>query len=244
MAYSVGRQQIGQSTLCVFLLISMASLASAESGSSCKHMAPPKLAISDCAKIINSKERQTTRDLVDAHTHLGTAYKARFEMFNAISSYEAAIKLNPETALAKMGLFLVRETLRKSWKAIERASVNIALNPKNSEAYRARGLARLQIGLFVEAVDDFTKAISMNSIDVLSLNDRGRALTFQGKYDKALADFDQAIKLDPVLLNSYINRSVTNRELGNDRKSRDDLEHVLAISPKNEEALKLLESLP
>ncbi len=88
--------------------------------------------------------------------------------------------------------------------------------------YYNRGTEFGKLKLYDEAIADFSKAIDTFPFDYVFGN-RGTAYFFLGKYHEALSDFKSAIAINPENANSYYNRALVYRALGDFAAAQEDL---------------------
>ena len=67
----------------------------------------------------------------------------------------------------------------------------------------------------------------------LAYHGRGQAQFYEEQLDLALEDYNMAIKLKPEMAEAYLSRGFLYKEIGEDGKSRMDLEKALSIYEKN-----------
>ena len=109
---------------------------------------------------ILSKNKEGKND-GEVWNYLGLAYLNESKNKDARSSFEKAIKLNPQSSAFHSNLayaFLLERKVNKAQNVIKKA---LEINPQNANAYFIRGTADLWEGKFESAVADAEKSISV-----------------------------------------------------------------------------------
>lgn len=152
---------------------------------------------------------------------------------SALSEYDEAIRLNPDSAEAYFTRGLARALSVQDPSAIDDYDKAISLNPNYAEAYFHRACLKDYIALhepliadchagLSSAISDFDEVLRIDpNFSLLSdtYYRRGNAKYNLEQYEAAIADYDQALKIDPGdpellferqlvvdILNSYKNR--------------------------------------
>ena len=158
------------------------------------------------------------------------------EYENAILSYEKAINLKPDYAIAYYNRGCVNTKLGESERAIADYSKAIELKPDLAEAYNNRGYTYKKIGESEKAIADYSKAIELKPDLAEVYNNRGNAYDRLGESEKAIADYSKAIELKPDYAEAYYNRGVTYRKLGESEEAIADYSKAIELNPKDKEA--------
>ena len=158
------------------------------------------------------------------------------EYENAILSYEKAINLKPDYAIAYYNRGCVNTKLGESERAIADYSKAIELKPDLAEAYNNRGYTYKKIGESEKAIADYSKAIELKPDLAEVYNNRGNAYDRLGESEKAIADYSKAIELKPDYANAYNNRGVAYGDLGGSEKAIADYSKAIELKPDYAEA--------
>jgi hypothetical protein len=94
--------------------------------------------------------------------------------------------------------------------------------------YYNRGTELGQLKRYEEAIADFNKAIATYPFDYVYGN-RATAFYLMGRYQDALRDYDRAIAINPDNANSYYDRALTYRALGDYAAAQEDLKRSCAL---------------
>ncbi len=161
------------------------------------------------------------------HTR-GAARAALGDYDNAIADFDAAIRLNPETATNYLDRGLAKEALGEKDAAKADFEEATRKNGDLAEHYYKDGRKKNDGRAYEAAMDSFDKAIRLNleyapvySNRALSQNALGRRELRRENIEKAkyylqgaIADCTEAICLNPKYTAAYNNRGVAKRRLG------------------------------
>jgi tetratricopeptide (TPR) repeat protein len=154
--------------------------------------------IRNCSLIINSG-RGEADSIADAYLSRGNMYRHKAQYDRALSDYNAALKLNPDSAAT----FTSRGNAWRGKKELGRAladhSEAIRLNPKYSTAYNNRGNVWRDKHEFERAIADYDQAIAFNDHYAMAYYNRANTRLDAGDKDSAVADYKRALELDPTL---------------------------------------------
>lgn len=169
----------------------------------------------------------------DAFIKQGDDFVAKRMYAEAVDSYTAAIRLNPNSAYAYNKRGNVFLSNKQYDLAIEDHTAAIRLEPKNAYAFGNRGAAWSGKGSYDLAISDFDMAINLNPRNAWTYNARG--LAYQGKKDQAAAinDFSEAIATDARYVYAYINRGISYNYLNQFEQALDDLSNAINIDGNN-----------
>jgi tetratricopeptide (TPR) repeat protein len=161
------------------------------------------------------EHRQTT-DLTAYHYYLkGREYYNRDYhpgYDHAIEFYKKALKLDPNYALAYVGLadeFNRRgagvRRFPRAWidSAITMCNKAITIDPNISEAYSAIGLSYQEKGWFQKALEAYYKAIELNASNWRAIRTIGDMNRDIGNYQEALKYQKAALQIDPTVISTY-----------------------------------------
>jgi Flp pilus assembly protein TadD len=120
--------------------------------------------------------------------------EGRFE--DAATTFEEAIKADPENPMTYNALGSARVRLKQWSVAVRHFSRAIELKPDYAAAYFNRGVAYYNTPRYPLALQDFTWAIESEPYDPLALDLRGKTHLALRNQEEALADFNHALELD------------------------------------------------
>ena len=161
------------------------------------------------------------------HTR-GAARAALGDYDKAIKDFDAAIRLNPETAINYLDRGLVRETLGEKSAAKTDFEEAARIDEDLAENYYKDGRGKNDGQAYEAAMDNFDKAIRLNpeyapvySNRAISQNDLGRDELRRENPEKAkhhlqgaIADCTEALRLNPKYTAAYNNRGLAKYRLG------------------------------
>ena len=132
-----------------------------------------------------------------AHDDCGSALLEEGRTDEAISEFEAALAINPNSAETHNNLSAAFMRNRRIDDAIAHYMKAIEIKPDYAEAHSNLGVALMQKKRFDEAVDHFRKALASDPKFAQAYNNFGASLLNQGKVDDAIDKFQRAIAIDP-----------------------------------------------
>ena len=161
------------------------------------------------------------------HTR-GAARAALGDYDKAIADFDAAIRLNPETAINYLDRGLAKEVLGEKSAAKADFEKATQINRDLAEDYYKDGRGKNSGGAYEAAMVSFDKAIRLNpeyapvySNRAISQNDLGRRELRQENIEKAkyhlrgaITDCTEAIRLSPKYTAAYNNRGLAKYRLG------------------------------
>jgi tetratricopeptide (TPR) repeat protein len=166
-----------------------------------------------------------------AYLSLGAALMALGRCLEALASYDAALALQPQLAIALSCSAAALRDLGRPQEALARASAAIAVQP-TTDSYCHQGAAWLDLGQFAAAVTSFDKAIALSPQCVEAHNYRGLALQRLQRSVEALASFDRALSLRPQSAELHNNRGNVLRHLQRLPEALAAYERAIALEPR------------
>lgn len=165
--------------------------------------------------------------------------RTKAAMQQAVGYFQRAIDLDPDFALAHVGLadtYLVLishglprgETLAKARPSITRA---LELDERSGDAYAARGLYHTQTGEFAKAETDYQRALELNPGSASTWNWYGHLLRKLRRSDETLPVYRRALELDPMSAIVRANTGTVLEELGQFEEARAQYRKALEIDP-------------
>lgn len=151
----------------------------------------------------------------------------------AITDFDYAIKLNPDSASNFLYRGLCYYGLGRFDLAMKDFSKMIELNPNSKEAYYNRGLCYYSTEKHKQAFDDFTTAIGMDPNYADAFMYRAAACEAMGNFKSAIYDYGQIIRIKPDDGLGYYKRGLAKQEM-KDKTACSDFKKAAALG--NEEA--------
>jgi tetratricopeptide (TPR) repeat protein len=115
----------------------------------------------------------------------------------AIESFNRAIQLNPEFAVAHFNRGYVLWEMGDFAAAQDAFDKSLSLKPNHVDALFYRGMTQNELAEFDAAIRDFTAVIQQMPDSAIAFNGRGVAYYRTMEYNRALSDFNEALRLSP-----------------------------------------------
>jgi tetratricopeptide (TPR) repeat protein len=131
-------------------------------------------------------------------------YKQK-KLEEAALKYKAALRLDPNDALARNNLGKALYDQGKLEEAIACYRQALRLNPNDAGTHNSLGLALYDQGKLEEAIACYRQALRLNPNYAFAHNNLGLALSAQGKLEEAIACYRQALRLNPNLTEAHNN---------------------------------------
>jgi tetratricopeptide (TPR) repeat protein len=114
---------------------------------------------------------------------------------SAITAFDRAIALNPESVEAYLGRCGANEELKNDRAILDDCYQLLQINPQLAQAYYYQGRARFRLGYLQGAVEAYTHAIALQETMALAYYQRGRILLEMRDSDHARQDLQKASQL-------------------------------------------------
>jgi len=174
---------------------------------------------------------------------LGRAAIDRLDFQKAHALFEEAVRLRPQSTVARMmdGLALVG--LKRHAEALVRFQEAVDADPEFTWAQINLGTALVELGRHAEAVQTFRRAEAQWPAHFGIQIALGNALAGTGRLDEGLGAFDRAISLKPKDPAGWLGRGKVRVLKKQVDPARADLAEVLRLDPGNREAAELKAAL-
>lgn len=139
--------------------------------------------------------------------NLGLIYSALARHPEAVTSFEEALRLEPQDVASLVHLAAAHHQLEKYETALDVLNQAIALDPTVLEAYSLKGDMLTGAKQYQEAIACYEKVLSFNPENSLAWNNKGVALYGLGHYDKALICYDRALSIHPTDAETLSNKA-------------------------------------
>jgi tetratricopeptide (TPR) repeat protein len=139
-----------------------------------------------------------------AQNNLGTEL-IPVDIDKAISHYKAALKINPDYAMALYNLGNVLEKKGNIDEAIDHYFKALRIEPDYAEAHNNLGTVLTKKGNYDEAILHFKKALKINSQLIKARNNLANLLFLQGKPDEAISHYNEILKSNPEYADAHYN---------------------------------------
>ena len=148
---------------------------------------------------------EVTENNFVAHYNLGKALVNKGKTDEAISQYQAAIRLYPDYADGHDALGLALAAAGKINEAISQFREAIRLKPDGAVAHYNLGITLGSKGQYDEAIRQFEEAIRLKPDDAEAHNNLGVTLFRKGETNEAISQFQEAVRLKPDYPQAQIN---------------------------------------
>jgi tetratricopeptide (TPR) repeat protein len=172
----------------------------------------------------------------EAHSNLGFDLEREGKIEDAISQYEQAIRINPNSAMARFRLGIALVEIGKPEDAVRQYEAALRLDPKLDGAHNNMGMALLQIGRAQEAIDHFQQAVRIYPAFAEAHNNLGLALAQTGRRQDAIRQYEQAIQIQPDFSEAHYNLGNAYLQLGDPGNAVPEYEQAIRIRPDNADA--------
>lgn len=110
----------------------------------------------------------------------------------ALDAYNAAIKFNPDLALAHTGRGIIFNAQERYPEALAEFQQATRLEPQQADAYHNMGIALRELGMLEAARSAFQQAIQLNSNHGAAYNHLGKTLERLGEHKEAAKAYQRA----------------------------------------------------
>ena len=155
------------------------------------------------------------------------------EFYEAITYYNAAIKLNPHFAGSYNNRGNAKANLQQYAEAIKDYDSAIELSSNDAIFYNNRGNSKVNLQQYEEAIKDHDSAIELNSNNATFYYNRGNAKTNLQQYEEAIKDYDKSIELDHNFAMPYSTRGVALLKLQRYNDAIKDFDKAIELDPKD-----------
>jgi tetratricopeptide (TPR) repeat protein len=167
---------------------------------------------------------------------LGIACHVQRKLSEAVASYEQALALWPDYALAHAGLGAALIDLGKRDEATKHLRRALALDPGNADAHSNLGVALRGQGKAEEAIACFQTALQIRPDFANAHYNLGNALRQVGKLAEAVESYRRALQFQPSYVDAYNNLGSLLGNLGELDEAAACLRQALALNPGHAEA--------
>lgn len=136
-------------------------------------------------------------DYAQAHVNLGILDTQQSRYREAVSEFEAALKIDPSNDVARASCIKALIILGEVESALPMAQEHLRRNPKDAEALYLFGAVQRERGQYNDAVRVLTKAVALQPNFFDSRYNLGFSLAKLGKKEEARTQLETALKLKP-----------------------------------------------
>lgn len=191
-------------------------------------------ALEDLNKGINLDDKRAV-----AYINRGIIHEHQGNLLQSLADFTKAIELQNEarqpTAQAYNNRGIVKGKLGLYDEAIEDFEEALRLDSRYAEAYNNLGEMYLRLTQFATAEKLFTDALQL-SPDSIHFYNRGLVRLTTNRFEDAILDFTEALKRDPNNVITLKARAKALSSAGYHDEALRDIEEVLSVNPKDEDA--------
>ena len=173
----------------------------------------------------------------------GNEFAFRKDYGQALTAYDAAIKLDPQLAEAYNNRGIIKYELGQFPSAIADYTTAIKLKANYFNALNNRGNAYTTLEQYQSAERDLKAALKLNDKSAAAHNNLGSVYYSVKNFDAAIKEFTRAIQLNPNFAEAFYNRAVTYYRQGNLIQSLTDMKKARELKSDDAEIKALLEKI-
>lgn len=170
----------------------------------------------------------------------GDVFRGQGKYEEALKSYEKAIDLDPQNAMAWNNKGLALGLSGKHKEALESFDKSIELDPKNATVWNNKGVTLGSSGKHYEALKSYDMSIFLDPNNAVTWNNKGLALGALGaaigsleKYMEAQFSFERSIAIDPKNSMAWTNKGLALVLSGNHKGALKSFNKSIELDPKN-----------
>jgi len=165
------------------------------------------------------------------YNNIGNAYEAQGRLDEAIASYQRALEINPNLAVALYNLGIVYEAQGRLDEVIARYQRALEINPNHAVAWNNLGIAYEAQGRLDEAIACYQRALEINPNYAVALYNLGIVYKAQGRLDEAIARYQRALEINPNYAVAWNNLGIAYKAQGRLDKAIASYQRALEINP-------------
>jgi tetratricopeptide (TPR) repeat protein/DNA-binding winged helix-turn-helix (wHTH) protein/TolB-like protein len=190
--------------------------------------------------IVHPTENTEAYDLYLKGRDALRSYKDAKDIASAINSYQAALNIDPNFALAYAGLAdasleMYGQKKENFWneKALHSAQEAVRLNRNLAEAHLALGSVQYSMGEIEKAIDELRQGLKLEPNSDEGYRRLGSAYLADGQKPEAIQAYQRAIQLSPYYLGNYQMLGDAYLDLGDNAKALETYLRITEIEPDN-----------
>jgi tetratricopeptide (TPR) repeat protein len=145
----------------------------------------------------------------------GFAFKHSGDVSNAIQTFEAIVRQQPENSDSIHGLAQARRDAGDLSSALTNHDRAIELDPERFDLYWERGITHKRMGNYAAAIADFEACLERNNVFANAHLGLAEAYREKGDFTNALQQHNEAIAMKPDSDWFYRERGNTYRQMNN-----------------------------
>lgn len=156
------------------------------------------------------------------------------KLVDAVSEYQAALKLNPNLSEAHSNLGLIFNQQHNYAQALSEFRKALAINPRDAITYNGIGAALRAQKDLLGAIKNWQTAVSLDPQLATAHYNLGTAYEIQKDYDKALESYKQAVKNDYRLGEAYYRMGLIMERRHRTEEAAEQFSQALKVSSNSE----------
>ncbi len=174
--------------------------------------------------------------VVAYYLNRGAALKALGRLDAALASYDAALRIKPDSADVHYNRGTALHDLGRLDDALASYDAALRINPDIVEAHCNRGTVLQDLGRLDDALASYDEALRIKPDYADAHSNRGSALQDLNRLDDALASYDAALRFNPGLAETHSNRGTALKDVGRLDEAVASYDAALRITPALPEA--------
>ena len=158
----------------------------------------------------------------DYYIMVGNEYYFQGDYTQAITYYQEALQINPNSALAYRNLGAAYGLLSQYQAAVKYYQEALNIEPNYAEAHYGIGYYYLGLGQYQEAIKHNQKLLQLSPDNIDAFLNIGLAYEKLGQYQQAIKYYQQTLNLDPNFGKGYYNLGFAYKSLGQYQKAREN----------------------
>jgi tetratricopeptide (TPR) repeat protein len=155
----------------------------------------------------------------------------------AISSYDKAIEIDPDSQSIWLNRSVAIRNLGRYTEAIISCEKALDINPDSLELWHEKGYCFEKLGQYEESLQCHNQTVRIKSDYAEGWYNRGVQLGNLGRYEEAIQSYDKALEIDSDYYKAWNNRGGTLANLGKYEEAIQSYDKALEIKPDYHEVL-------
>ena len=162
---------------------------------------------------------------------------------HALTAFEKAIELEPNSFRAWLGKGIVLDKQEKYDEALIACEKTIELKPEEAFTWNNKGASLISLRRFEEALSPIEKALEIMPFYAVALANKGKALIGLERYDESLAAYKKALEIDSDIAEAWFNIACIYAIKKDKKNMLINLGNAVELDPKFKEEAKKDEDL-
>jgi tetratricopeptide (TPR) repeat protein len=167
----------------------------------------------------------------DSQLHLGIIHHQRGDYNEALHQIDAALKINPTSALAHRIRGNALQKLKRLAEAVASYDQAISLAPDDASSFNSLGNALGELKRFDEALASYNEAIALKGDHAGAFYNRANVLHELQRFNEAVMSYHQAIRLKPDYADAFKNCGNTLQKLKRLEEAVESYDQAISLAP-------------